>query len=100
MSELRLAIINLLNETTHTAKTIIRIIARACISFLLMDKISPIKYPEYFENPHLADNITIPSAIPAEENTPIIVSDEDIFDSIILDIPSANKIENPIIDIM
>lgn len=64
------------------------------ISFLEIDRISPIKYPEYFANPPFMDKITIPRAIPAEENMPIIVSDEDMPDSIMLEIPSEKMIAN------
>ncbi len=95
MSEFKLAIINLLNDIDHTKITTSKAMAKYKISFGVMERISPIKYPEYFAKPPYAERITTPSAIPIEENTPIIVSDEEIFDSIMLEIPSENNTAKP-----
>ena len=66
ISALKLASINLLNEITHTDITTKNIAAKTKISFFVIDKISPTRYPEYLENPPFADKITIPTAIPAK----------------------------------
>ena len=99
-SELMLESKSLLKATTHIAITNIKTMNSRPISDLLMDNISPIRYDEYFEKPPLNDNKTIPIDMPIDENTPIIVSEDETSDSITNDIRSAKTMANPIIDTM
>ena len=88
----------MLKDKNHIKTIITAAIANVNISFLVIESTSPVKYPVYLENPPLADKITIPMAMPADEKTPIMVSAEETLDSIMVDIPSANMIANAIME--
>ena len=64
----------------------------------MIDNISPTKYAEYLAKFPEKDSKNIPKAIPVEEKTLIIVSEEETSDCMIPEIPNANKTENKIIE--
>jgi hypothetical protein len=93
-SLLRLDSIILLKKSNQKTIVIISIKASNLISFLETERISPIIKFENLSRFPLIESKTIPNAIPAEENTPIIVSEDDFSLSVTYDIPRAKTIEN------
>ena len=86
--------LNRINQNTNTAKnTPINI----PISDGVMLRRSPIKKLEYLAKPPPLDRITVPSAIEADENTPIIVSVEDVLFLFTIEIIMARAMEKSII---
>ena len=86
-----------LNRTIQNNKTLKNTPTNIPISDGVILRRSPIKNDEYLAKPPSLDKITVPMAIEADENTPIMVSVEELLFLLTSEIIMARAIENNII---
>lgn len=85
---------NWLNKTIQNNSTLKNTATSIPISEGVILSKSPIRKDEYLANPPPLERITVPMAIDADENTPIIVSVEDVLFLLTIDIRMARTREN------